>query len=45
LQQHKVKPLLTLEQAVEGGSPNTMIGVEAHQQSVQTVRKVFASLA
>ena len=45
LQQHKIKPLLTLEQAVEGGTPNTLTGVEAHKLSVENVRKVFAALS
>jgi len=41
----KVKPLLVLEQAVEGKSPKTMNAEEAHRQSTRYARKVFAPLA
>jgi len=37
-----VKPLLVLEQAVEGGSPKTMNAVEAHKRGSAYARKVFA---
>lgn len=40
----KVKPLLVLEQAVEAKSPKTMTAEEAHRESVQYVRRVFAPL-
>jgi inosose dehydratase len=39
-----VKPLLVLEQAVEGGTPNTMDAVESHRRSRTYVEEVFATL-
>ncbi len=45
LEDRKIKPLLVLEQAVEGKSPKTMDAEEAHRQSVRYARKVFAPLA
>jgi inosose dehydratase len=41
----KVKPLLVLEQAVEGGTPKTMSPVEAHKKSCKYAREVFAAFA
>lgn len=41
----EVKPLLVLEQAVEGKSPKTKTAEEAHRQSTRYARKVFAPLA
>lgn len=41
LEARKMAPLLVLEQAVEGGSPHTMNGVEAHRQSLANVHKLF----
>lgn len=41
----KVKPHLVIEQAVEGGTPNTMTVVEAFRQTMPYVRRVFAPLA
>lgn len=40
-----VKPLLVLEQAVEGATPNTMSAVEAHRKGVEYARRVFAEFA
>lgn len=40
-----VKPLLVLEQAIEGGSPNTTKPVEAFQKSTAYVRQVFGAFA
>lgn len=40
-----IKPLLVLEQAVEGGSPNTMKAVEAFRRSARSTRRVFAEFA
>lgn len=40
-----IKPLLTLEQCIEGGSPNTTTGVEAHKHGQANARRVFAPLA
>jgi inosose dehydratase len=40
-----IKPLLVLEQAVEGGSPNTMKAVEAFRRSARQVRRIFADFA
>ncbi len=44
LKSHGVKPLLVLEQAVEGGTPNTMDAVESHRRSREYVEQVFAPL-
>ncbi len=40
-----VKPLLVLEQAVEGGSSNTMKAMEASRESVLYARQLFSSFA
>ncbi len=40
-----VKPHIVLEQAVEAGSPKTMITVEALRKNVQYARRVFAKFA
>ncbi len=40
-----VKPHLVLEQAVEEGSPKTMSPVEAHKQSLEYAKRVFADFA
>ncbi len=45
LQTHNVKPRLTLEQAVEKGSPKTMDAVTAHRQGLAVVRDVFKWMA
>jgi len=45
LLERDVRPLLVLEQAVEGKSPKTMTAERAHRESVQYVRRVFAPLA
>jgi inosose dehydratase len=42
LQQHNVRPRLTLEQAVETGTPKTVDAVTAHRQGLAVVRDVFA---
>ena len=42
LQTRKLKPLLTLEQAVEAGSPKTMDAVAAHRQGQANARELFA---
>lgn len=42
---HGMKPLLTLEQAVEKGSPETMDGISAHKLGVENVRRAFEALA
>lgn len=39
-----MKPLLTLEQAVEKGSPQTMDAVAANRLGVENARRVFAAL-
>jgi len=44
LKSQGVKPLLVLEQAVEGGTPNTMDAVESHRRSRQYVEQVFKPL-
>jgi inosose dehydratase len=41
----RIRPLVTLEQAVEEGSPRTMEAAAAHRLSSQRVRQVFAGLA
>ncbi|MBX7207512.1 MAG: sugar phosphate isomerase/epimerase [Verrucomicrobiaceae bacterium] len=43
--QHRIKPLLTLEQCIEAGSPGTLTGLEAHKQSLANAQKIFAPLA
>jgi len=45
LQKHDVKPRLTLEQAVEKGSPKTVDAVTAHRQGLAVVRDVFKWMA
>ena len=45
LQTHNVKPRLTLEQAVEKGSPKTVDAVTAHRQGLAVVRDVFKWMA
>jgi len=45
LQKHNVKPRLTLEQAVEKGSPKTVDAVTAHRQGLAVVRDVFKWMA
>jgi inosose dehydratase len=42
LQQHSIKPRLTLEQAVEKGTPKTVNAVIAHRQGLAVVRELFA---
>ena len=37
-----IKPHLVLEQAIEKGSERSLSPVEAHRQSTQTARKIFA---
>ena len=37
-----VSPMVTMEQAVEGKTPHTMNGLEAHKISHARARKVFA---
>lgn len=44
LKKHGIKPHLTLEQAVEKGSPHTLDAISAHRQSVQNARQVFADV-
>ena len=41
LQRHGLRPQLTLEQAVENGSPNTQDAAAAHRQGLAVVRDVF----
>jgi hypothetical protein len=41
LQRHDVRPRLTLEQAVESGSPKTVDSVTAHRLGLAVVRDVF----
>ncbi|MFN8345498.1 MAG: sugar phosphate isomerase/epimerase [Spirosomataceae bacterium] len=41
LQAMKVKPLLVLEQCLEGQSPNTVKAVEAHQRDLAYAKEVF----
>lgn len=41
LQAMKVKPLLVLEQCLEGQSPNTVKAVEAHQRDLAYAKQVF----
>lgn len=43
LEQHKLKPHLTLEQAVEGRSPHTLDAVAAHRRSAAQAQAVFAA--
>ena len=45
LQQHNVRPRLTLEQAVEKGSPKSVDAVTAHRQGLTAVRDVFKWMA
>jgi inosose dehydratase len=45
LQRHDVRPRLTLEQAVESGSPKTVDAVTAHRQGLAAVREVFKWMA
>jgi inosose dehydratase len=45
LQRKQLKPHLVLEQAVEPGSPQTLEGVAAHQQSLANARRLFAAWA
>lgn len=45
LQAHKLKPLLTLEQAVETGSPQTMDAIAAHRESHANACRLFDWLA
>jgi inosose dehydratase len=45
LQKHNVRPRLTLEQAVEKGSPKTTDAVTAHRQGLAVVRDVFKWMA
>lgn len=45
LAKHQIKPLLTLEQCIEGGSPNTTTGVKAHKAGKANARTVFSPLA
>lgn len=42
LRDHGLKPHLSLEQAVEKGSPHTMDAVTAHKQSIESARQIFA---
>ncbi len=42
LQAMKVKPLLILEQCLEGQSPNTVKAVEAHQRDLVYAKQVFS---
>jgi inosose dehydratase len=42
LAQRRMSPLLSLEQAVEKGSPDTLDAVAAHRQSLANTRTVFA---
>jgi inosose dehydratase len=44
LKSQGVKPLLVLEQAVEGGTPKTMDAVESHRRSRAYVDRVFRPL-
>jgi inosose dehydratase len=45
LQQHNVRPRLTLEQAVEKGSPKSVDAMTAHRQGLTAVRDVFKWMA
>jgi inosose dehydratase len=42
LQAMKIKPLLVLEQCLEGQSPNTVKAVEAHQRDLAYAKEIFA---
>lgn len=44
LKQHRLQPHLVLEQAVEQGSAHTMDAVEAHRQSFENAKVLFAGL-
>ena len=44
LGEHKIRPHVVLEQAVEKGTPKTMKSVEAFKQSTQYVRRLFTGL-
>jgi len=41
LRRHGIRPLLTLEQAVEEKSPRTTDAVTAHREGLRTVRALF----
>lgn len=41
LQAMKIKPLLVLEQCLEGQSPNTIKAVEAHQRDLAYAKQIF----
>ena len=43
LKQHGLTPQLTLEQAVEAGSPDTMDVTAAHRQSLKNAAALFAA--
>jgi inosose dehydratase len=45
LQRHDLRPRLTLEQAVENGSPKTVDAVAAHRQGLAVVKDVFKWMA
>lgn len=44
LKDHRLRPHLVLEQALEDGSPHTLDAVEAHRRSLAQARAVFAGL-
>jgi inosose dehydratase len=41
LRRHRIRPLLTLEQAVEAKSPRTTDAITAHRAGVRDVRALF----
>jgi inosose dehydratase len=45
LRQHHVRPQLTLEQAVEAGTPKTLDAITAHRQGLAAVHEVFGWMA
>ncbi len=45
LRDHRLKPHITLEQAVEAGSPKTLDAVEAHRWSLAHARDLFGGKA
>jgi inosose dehydratase len=45
LQRHDIRPRLTLEQAIESGSPKTVDAVTAHRRGLAAVRDVFKWMA
>ena len=45
LQRHNVRPRLTLEQAVEAGTPKSVDAVTAHRQGLAVVRDLFKWMA